>query len=149
MEHHYTLTTTTHSLTYSIPHHSLDVKSFCKKFFLSAGTVILITYWQEAKSVTYWTWHKGQGHQAGKAGGASQQERQRERHNNNRTTHNTNTTHNDTHTLHTTTVAPTYLGRAPYPPTYLPHTVWHTAQQLVNTNTTITKREEHLTNNQE
>ena len=40
-----------------------------------------------------------------------------------RTTHNTNTTHNDTHTLHTTTVAPTYPGRAPYPPTYLPHTV--------------------------
>ena len=34
-----------------------------------------------------------------------------------------NTTHNDTHTLHysSSTSVPTYLGRAPYPPTtYLP-----------------------------
>jgi hypothetical protein len=79
MEYHYTLTTTTHSLTYSIPHYSPSVKSFCKKFFLSAGTVILITYWQKAKNVTYWTWDKGQGHQAGRAGGASQPAREIER----------------------------------------------------------------------
>ena len=67
---------------------------------------------------------RGQGHQVGRAGGASQPARETERKTHTkRTTHNTNTTHNDTHTLHTTSVAPTYLGRAPYPPTYLPHAV--------------------------
>ena len=67
---------------------------------------------------------RGQGHQAGRAGGASQPARETERKTHTkRTTHNTNTTHNDTHTLHTTSVAPTYLGRAPYPPTYLSCTV--------------------------
>ena len=62
---------------------------------------------------------KGEGRHLGRQGRRRQpasSKRQRERHTK-RTTHNTNTTHNDTHTLHYTSSVPTYLGRAPYPPT--------------------------------
>ena len=57
----------------------------------------------------------------GKAGARQPRERQREEER--KKEKNNNTTHNDTHTLHysSSTSVPTYLGRAPYPPTtYLP-----------------------------